>query len=40
MDVLSQLDPNKVLTMLDREYDCLVTINGIEIEPDGTVVLY
>ena len=39
MDVLTQLDPNKVILVLDRENHSRRLIDGISIEPDGTVVL-
>ena len=40
MDVLSQLDPNKEVTVWNCEYDCTDPISEIEVNQDGEVVLY
>lgn len=40
MEVLSQLDPNKEVTVWNCEHDQLLYVNSIEVDTDGNVVLY
>lgn len=40
MEVLSQLDPNKEVTVWNCEYDSTNYVDRIEVDQDGDIVIY